>query len=104
MLMQIRERASGIVAYIIVILISIPFALWGIQEYLGGGSDQIVAEVGDTEITKRFFDSQSPGAAEPIKINIWANRLMRYTKTRHVLKQSVLDDLIDNIHYSMTRR
>ena len=51
MLMQsIRDRATGWIAWIIVILISIPFALWGIQEYLSPTSNVAVAEVNGTEI------------------------------------------------------
>lgn len=56
MLMQIRERATGVFAYIIVLLISVPFALWGIQEYFGGPGDAAVAEVNGVEITKQVFD------------------------------------------------
>ena len=95
MLMQIRERASGIVAYIIVILISIPFALWGIQEYLGGGSDQIVAEVGDTEITKRIFDSQVQEQRSRLR-SILGQSFDALYQDEALLKQSVLDNLIEN--------
>lgn len=56
MLQAIRDRAQGWVAYAIVILISIPFALWGIQEYMGGGSDPVVAKVGDVEITQTSLE------------------------------------------------
>ena len=55
MLMQIRERATGVFAYIIVLLISVPFALWGIQEYFGGPGDIAVAEVNGVEISKQVF-------------------------------------------------
>ena len=58
MLMQIRERATGTFAYIIVLLISVPFALWGIQEYFGGPGDAAVAEVNGVEITKQVFDQR----------------------------------------------
>ena len=58
MLMQIRERATGVFAYIIVLLISVPFALWGIQEYFGGPGDAAVAEVNGIEISKQVFDQR----------------------------------------------
>ncbi|MEA3302820.1 MAG: SurA N-terminal domain-containing protein [Pseudomonadota bacterium] len=57
MLQQIRDRAQGWFAYAIVILISIPFALWGIQEYVGVGSDPVVAKVGKIEITQNSMES-----------------------------------------------
>jgi peptidyl-prolyl cis-trans isomerase D len=56
MLQTIRERAQGWIAWAIVILISIPFALWGIQSYLGTGSEPVVAKVNGVEITERQFD------------------------------------------------
>ncbi len=56
MLQSIREKAQGWIAWVIVILISIPFALWGIQEYLGAGSATIKASVNDREITEREFE------------------------------------------------
>jgi peptidyl-prolyl cis-trans isomerase D len=56
MLQSIRERAQGVIAWFIVILISVPFALWGIQEYLGVGSEPVVATVNGQEITEREFD------------------------------------------------
>lgn len=56
MLQTIRERAQGWIAWVIVVFISIPFALWGIQSYLGVGSEPVVATVNGTEITTRELD------------------------------------------------
>jgi peptidyl-prolyl cis-trans isomerase D len=56
MLQEIREKAQGWVAWAIVILISVPFALWGIQSYLGVGGESVVAKVDGTEITERQFE------------------------------------------------
>ena len=57
MLQSIREKAQGWIAWVIVILISIPFALWGIQEYLGVGGATVKASVNDREISEREFES-----------------------------------------------
>lgn len=56
MLQEIRERAQGWVAWAIIILISIPFAFWGIDSYFGGGAEPVVASVNGTEITERAFN------------------------------------------------
>ncbi|TVQ84706.1 MAG: peptidylprolyl isomerase [Chromatiaceae bacterium] len=55
MLQEIRERAQGWVAWAIVILISVPFAFWGIDSYLGGGREPFVAKVDGTKISERAF-------------------------------------------------
>ncbi|MCB1760899.1 MAG: SurA N-terminal domain-containing protein [Gammaproteobacteria bacterium] len=57
MLQEIRERAQGWIAWFIVILISVPFALWGISSYLDGGSAPVVASVNGQDITEREFDN-----------------------------------------------
>ncbi|HFQ92264.1 MAG TPA: peptidylprolyl isomerase [Chromatiales bacterium] len=52
----IREHAKGFFAWLIVILIIIPFAFWGINSYFDGGSaDSVVARVNEVEITAREF-------------------------------------------------
>ena len=57
MLQGIRDRAHGFIAWIIVILICIPFALWGVQEYLGPDPNVAVAEVDGEEIS--LFEYQT---------------------------------------------
>jgi peptidyl-prolyl cis-trans isomerase D len=56
MLQTIREHAQGWIAWVIVMLISVPFALWGIQSYLGVGAEPVVATVNGTEITQSELD------------------------------------------------
>ncbi len=51
MLQSIRDKTSGLLAYVIVGLISIPFLLWGVQEYIGGGGEIMVAKVNSEEIS-----------------------------------------------------
>jgi len=58
MLQSIRDRATGMFAWVIVILLIVPFALWGIQEYLGGGTAINVANVEGTTISRNTLNSQ----------------------------------------------
>ncbi len=93
--MQIRDKATGIFAYIIVILIAIPFAFWGIQEYFGGPGDQKVAEVNGEEISKRLFDSQLQNQRRYLQ-SILGNNFDALYSDENRLKQNVLDTLIQN--------
>lgn len=95
MLMKIRDGASGIVAYIIVILIAIPFALWGIHEYFGGPADQKVADVNGQEISKRVFDSQLQDQRRYLQ-SILGDSFDTVYSDENDLKQSVLDSMIQN--------
>jgi peptidyl-prolyl cis-trans isomerase D len=56
MLQTIRDRAHGWIAWVIVFLISVPFALWGIQSYLDIGAEPVAAKVNGVEITQRDLD------------------------------------------------
>jgi len=58
MLQSIRERAQGWIAWVIVILIAVPFALWGIDSYFGGSGKAIVASVNGEDISQWEFDRQ----------------------------------------------
>ncbi len=55
MLRFIRERARGFIAWVIFILIAIPFAFWGINSYFEGGGDVYVAKVNGEEISARTY-------------------------------------------------
>lgn len=55
MLHFIRERAQGWVAWLIVGLITIPFALWGVNSYITGASDIVVATVDGDDIKQTEF-------------------------------------------------
>lgn len=53
-----RIRNSRWLGYAIVIAISIPFALWGIQAYVGGPDESVAAEVNGTEIMASVLDQR----------------------------------------------
>ncbi|MCF6210001.1 MAG: SurA N-terminal domain-containing protein [Gammaproteobacteria bacterium] len=55
MLTFIREKVQGWIAWVIVGLLIIPFALWGINEYFGTGGSLVAATVNDAEIDQREF-------------------------------------------------
>jgi peptidyl-prolyl cis-trans isomerase D len=66
MLQAIRERAQGVFAWVILILIAVPFALWGIQNYFDTGKEMPVAVVGDRE----FFQRDVNRAYEQVAQNL----------------------------------
>jgi len=52
MLQSIRDRLSGPIVWVIVALIAIPFAFWGVESFQSSGGDPTVAKVGDQKITE----------------------------------------------------
>lgn len=92
MLEAIRKLTQGILAKFILALITIPFALWGIDSYLQqGGSNAAVAEVDGEAITVQQYSNalqnlrnqlQAEGKVDPELLQ------------RPEVKQSVLDRLV----------
>ncbi len=94
MLEAIRERTKGWLAKVILALITIPFALFGIDQYLqGAGSNVPIAKVEGDAITVQEFGN----ALQNLR-----NRLQSEGQTdmtildRPELRQSVLDKLIND--------
>lgn len=56
MLQTIRDKAQGWFAWVLVIFITVPFALWGIQSYLGYRATPVKATVNGSEITEQEFE------------------------------------------------
>ncbi len=103
MLEAIRERTKGWLAKVILALITVPFALFGIDQYLqGAGSNVPIAKVDGEVITVQEFGT----ALQNLR-----NRLQSEGQTdlsileRPELRQSVLDKLInDKLLYTEVRR
>jgi peptidyl-prolyl cis-trans isomerase D len=94
MLQAIRNRARGWVAWVIVILISIPFALFGIQEYFGVSADPVVAVVEGTDIKQSELDRRLRDFRESMRRALGPNyRADLFDETR--LKLNVLEGMVD---------
>ena len=108
MLQNIRDKATGWIAYGIVILISIPFALWGIQEYMGVGSEPLAAKVNGAEITQRAFDSQYQNFRQQIRAQLgsaYRPELFEDSRMRsEVLNRMIRDQLVEQAAYEMGLR
>ncbi|HEC84720.1 MAG: hypothetical protein DRR08_18810 [Candidatus Parabeggiatoa sp. nov. 2] len=55
MLQGIRDGARGWLAWVIVVIICVPFAFWGINEYFNPNPKRVIAEVNDVELFERDF-------------------------------------------------
>jgi len=86
MLHLIRERAKGWFAWAIVILISIPFALWGVNSYITPDSNPAVATVGNNKVTTYEFQNAVQNEQQRTQSQGDDNQL----------KQVVLERLINN--------
>lgn len=94
MLHFIRERAQGWIAWFIVGLISIPFALWGVNSYLGGPTEVTVATVNDETITQSDYQRALQVQRDQMR-NMLGEQFDPSMFDSIQMKRSVLDGLID---------
>ena len=92
MLSSIKNKTKGWLAYLIVGLITIPFALFGVNEYFTGASNIVVASIDDDEISKEAFLAEF----NPQKRRLQQKLAEQYnTDFDAVLKQSIINQMID---------
>jgi peptidyl-prolyl cis-trans isomerase D len=94
MLQAIRDKTSGWIAYVIIGLISIPFALWGINSYLGGGEEQPSAVVDGVEISQRQLDFAYSRYRERLA-EMFGGRIPQGLGDDEILKEQVLTQVIE---------
>ena len=94
MLQFIRDNATGWIAWGIVILISVPFALWGIHQYVTPESTVAVATVNDTEIG--YYDFQRVYARRRQQLQSFLGAGIIGADAEDRLRREVLDGMIDS--------
>lgn len=75
MLLKIRDVTAGKFSYFIIGLISVPFALWGINYYFQGDPDPVVIEVGSKEITLSEFNERFNNRKRRLEASLDASRM-----------------------------
>jgi len=94
MLHFIRERAQGWVAWFIVGLISIPFALWGVNSYLNGPSDIVVATVNGESVKQTEYKQALQQYRDRMR-TVMKDKFDPKLFDSMTVKQSVLNELIE---------
>ncbi|MBL6987708.1 MAG: SurA N-terminal domain-containing protein [Methylobacter sp.] len=95
MLTKIREKAQGAFAWGILIVICVPFALWGIQNYVDTGEESPVASVGD----KDFFQRDVNRAYEQYSQNLQGMAFDEQTLKAQALEKLIKDEvLLQHVH------
>ncbi|WP_333874090.1 SurA N-terminal domain-containing protein [Methylobacter sp.] len=90
MLTKIREKAQGAFAWGILIIICVPFALWGIQNYLDTGEEAPVASVGD----KDFFQRDVNKAYEQYSQNLQGMTIDEQSLKAQALEKLIKDEVL----------
>jgi peptidyl-prolyl cis-trans isomerase D len=92
MLSSIKDKTKGWVAYLIIALIAIPFALFGISKYFEGNINIVVANVGSDEISKEVYLKEFNRTKGRLQRELGKN----YTaETDHQAKLSTIQLMVD---------
>jgi peptidyl-prolyl cis-trans isomerase D len=94
MLQAIRDKVTGWIAYAIIFLISVPFALWGVNSYLGGGEALPAATVNGEDITARALDTAYAGYRRQLA-EVFGGTMPAGFGDESILKERVLTQLIE---------
>ncbi|HUV21403.1 MAG TPA: SurA N-terminal domain-containing protein [Gammaproteobacteria bacterium] len=94
MLQAIRDKVTGWIAYGIIFLISIPFALWGVNSYLGGGEVLPAATVNGEEISVQTFDRAYANYRQRLA-QLFGGSIPESFSSESVLRVQVLDQLVE---------
>ena len=94
MLQAIRDKVTGWIAYGIIFLISVPFALWGVNSYLGGGEVAPAATVNGEEITVRELE-QAYALYRQRLARLFGGTIPQAFGSEEALRQQVREQLIE---------
>lgn len=107
MLTEIRDRSSGVFAWVIAALIIIPMAFWGVQEYASTEAQPTIIEVGDQKITQQAFqlqlaNEQSRAAQENPELassEFFNSDLFKRQVLQNMISRSLVEDLAAQHNY-----
>ncbi|MCP4876186.1 MAG: hypothetical protein GY896_12030 [Gammaproteobacteria bacterium] len=94
MLQAIRDKVTGWIAYGIILLISIPFALWGVNSYLGGGEALSAATVDGEEISLTALDQAYANYRQRLS-QLFGGSIPESFGSESILRKQVLEQLIE---------
>lgn len=95
MLLGLRERISGYLAWIFVLLITVPFVLWGIQEYVGVGQASYAIKVNDEKIPFSEYE-RTMAIARTSLAQAYGGRIPEGFDVESYLRKQTVDQLIQN--------
>src|SRR5258706_4323525 len=93
MLQQLRSASKSWVASVIIGVLVLAFALWGVADIFRGGADTVVADVGRTQISDTEFDQQLRSQIRAVSSQS-QTQLTREQEKAIGLNKNVLDQVI----------
>lgn len=100
MLQTIHDKAKGWIAYAIIGMITVPFALWGINQYFEGGGKRVVAVVNGEEVLEPAVRAQLDQLKQRIPQQLANNdELIKPMALDAAINQVLLDQIIKDFGF-----
>ena len=96
MLATIRNKATGLISYILIGAICLSFALWGINSYFEGASEIEVASVNGDEINYEYYQNQLRSRQQQMRQMFQNNLPEGYFETPGFKRQTV-NQMVDEV-------
>src|SRR5688572_30828066 len=93
MLQDFRDRLTGPFVWVIVGIIVVPFAFFGIDTFRDGGADPTLAKIGDQKITQSQFRAGYEQRYRQLQ-NLMGENFRPEMIDQNRFRQTVLDDMI----------
>lgn len=94
MLQAMRDRITGWLAYLLIGIIALPLALWGVHNYVAGGGETFVAKVNGTEISRRALDREYADYRQRVA-SMFGGQIPPGFLDRVANREQVLEGMID---------
>lgn len=102
MLTAIREKTQGIFATVIVGLIIIPFAFWGVNEYFDDSSNTIIAKVNGIEIDENIYRNAIDRYRSRIDPTELDSPQFKRRVAESLVQQALVRDALDSGGYTVS--
>ncbi len=93
MLQSIRDNLTGPIVWVVIGLITVPFAIWGVESFFTGGTDPTVAKVGSTTITQSQFRSAYENRYRQLQ-QLYGESFRADMIDQAKLREAVLNDMV----------
>lgn len=110
MLSSIKDKTKGWVAYLIVGLIIVPFALFGVNEYFTGVSNVVVASVDGEDISKEAYLKEFNATKRRLQKELdkqytpELNQRVKLLTINSMVNRRVLEQLANDLGYATTQQ
>lgn len=102
MLSAIREKTQGIFAFIIVGLLIIPFAFWGVNEYFDNSTSTVIATVNGVEISENAYHNAVNNYRGRVDPRILDTPLFKRQVAETLVQQELVRDALDSDGYAVS--